>query len=79
MNLDENQAGYLRSLVRMEIRRRRRRLSSFAPHPGQSPAEADEMRAGMQGKLTWIEGVYLALDGDLAGMRPHGLRPGEES
>jgi hypothetical protein len=74
MRLNGDQIAYLRSLVRMDLRKRRKRIASFAPHPGQDVHEAAGILSDMVVKLAWSEDVYRALDGDLDGMRQHGGR-----
>ena len=40
LQLADDQAHYLRGLVRMDIRRQLRKIAKFAPMPGRSQAEA---------------------------------------
>jgi hypothetical protein len=62
--MQREQFDYLRSLVRMDIRKRTRALARFAAKPGQDPAEAEAVREKMAGDLAWKHGVLDALNGE---------------
>jgi len=53
---------YLRSLVRMDIRKKERGLAAFAPRPGQAAAEADALRAKFELNLAFRRSVLAWLD-----------------
>jgi hypothetical protein len=87
-DLTEDQVFYLRGLVRVSIRKQRKTVAGFGPHPGQDPDEAAEVLARFRDGLAFREGTYQALGGHLktltmdggdaapgseAGYRPHHL------
>ena len=73
MVLDSDQVKYLLSLIRADIRKRRRNLGRFAPRRGQDAAEAAAVLAGFQASLVFRERAYRTLGGDpdlIAGTEP---------
>lgn len=52
-----NDIDYLRSLIRMDLRRRQKSVDKFEPMPLQSQEEAEEVLYGFINKIRWIEGV----------------------
>jgi hypothetical protein len=57
----KDERDYLRSLVRMDIRKKERGLASFVPRLGQSHAEAAEVRAKLERSLEFRRGVLEML------------------
>jgi hypothetical protein len=53
---------YLASLVRMDIRKRERALTRFAPKPGQSGVEAAEVRLKFEQHLAFLRGTLANLN-----------------
>lgn len=70
--LTNDQAHYLRGLVRMEIRRQLRKIARFAPVPGQSGAEAALVLDHFTERLEHMRDTYRALGGDPDQMAPRG-------
>jgi hypothetical protein len=59
--LTKNQVDYLRSLVRMDIRKRERALAAFKPREGQPLEEAEQIRAKQAEVLAFKREVHDAL------------------
>jgi hypothetical protein len=68
VELRERELGYLRSLVRVSVRKQRRAVVGFRAFPGQDPDEAVEALARIQASLEFRECVYVLLGGDLDAM-----------
>lgn len=79
--LRHEQVEWLRSLVRMQIRRRQRALDGFHRRPEQSPREAQEVLEKFERNLQFARETLTALDairGDISRLREstswHGRR-----
>jgi hypothetical protein len=70
--LSDDQARYVRSLVRMHIRKMRKTITRFAPKPGQPPDEAAEVLKRFTEKTEFAEETYQALGGDPEQLTPEG-------
>lgn len=70
--LTNDQAHYLRGLVRMEIRRQLRKIAGFRPVPGQTEAEAALVLEHFTDRLGHMRDTYRALGGDPDQMAPRG-------
>lgn len=64
-DLTDQQLKYLRSLVRMSLRKRRKTIDRFAPKADQDPREAADTLAAFKADLAFRERVYIALGGHL--------------
>ena len=61
MTLSKNDLHALRGLVRAHLKRKARKLDkpgSFAPRPGQTQEEADEVRAGAQATYDFYRDLH---------------------
>lgn len=59
-----DQRNYLMSLIRMDIRKKKRNLDKCLPRPGQSEQEYTEVLSRFMGNLRFAEEAYRALGGD---------------
>ena len=72
--LDDDQAHYVRGLVRMDIRRQLRKISRFKPMPDQPEPEAALVLEHFRDRLAYFRKVYRALGGDPDRMAARGGR-----
>jgi hypothetical protein len=68
--LNEDQLGYLRSLVRMDLRKQFRAIARFEVRPGQDLDEAAAVLAGFRSGFAFRKAAYQALGGDPERMTP---------
>ena len=59
--LTKDERDYLRSLVRMDIRKKERTLAKFTPKPGQDAVEAETVLAEFREHLSFRRGVLWRL------------------
>ncbi len=63
--MDAEHANYLRSLVRMDVRKKEKQISRLRPKPGQTQAILDGVKVNMERSLEFRRRVLDSLKGDM--------------